>query len=744
MKNPLKAYTKTIIIISSLISICLVLFIAFSANYYISRMSKNNTELYSAYRISELMKSFKSNIVVLESKQRGYMVTGDGKFLEAYKLKESETKTYLKSMEKYFLGKPEEEAFYKLKELTYKKLMEAKDLNSNMNAIGVPGQTNNQEISGINTMTEITNTVDEINESLSGTTKTLLDNSVEYVSASKNWSYLEISLGILTALAAVIILVADINTRNKLEDELRIAKKLADENAVMKEQFMANMSHEIRTPMNSILGFSDLLEKTTLNKTQTEYLMAVKTSGSNLLNIINDILDFSKIEAGKLNIEKISFNLIDLLDSLRVMFTPKASEKHINFSIVIDEKTPTYVFGDPTRLLQILINLTNNAIKFTQHGEVKLSCEIKSIEHDIVQFVFKVKDTGIGIPADKVGGIFERFNQGNTETTRKYGGNGLGLAIVKQLVEIQNGDISLKSREGVGSEFIVKISYPISYENKIIEAENKNKDLKISSNKTLHVLLAEDHILNQKLATAYLTGFGLEVDLAENGLEAVEKLKTKHYDLVLMDIQMPILDGYHASKKIREELNINVPIIAMTAHIMANEKEKCLSYGMTDYLSKPFKEIDLYNMLNTYLGDKDTTNSSIQSSSTDVQQSSQQETTKKYTIISIEHLHSLSRGNTTFIKEIIHLFLEQNPIEINDVEKAIEHKDYAVISSVAHKMKTSVGFIGIEQLLQPLNQLEKLAINQGNANDILGIFKNVKTTCHKASMELRLFLNELG
>ncbi len=744
MKNPLKAYTKTIIIVSSLISICLVLFIAFSANYYISRMSKNNTELYSAYRISELMKSFKSNIIVLENKQRGYIVTGDGKFLEAYKLKESETKTYLKSMEKYFLGKPEEEAFYKLKELTYKKLMEAKDLNSSMNVIGVPSQTNNQEASGINTMTEITNTVDEINESLSGTTKTLLDNSVEYVSASKNWSYLEISLGILTALAAVIILVADINTRNKLENELRIAKKLADENAVMKEQFMANMSHEIRTPMNSILGFSDLLEKTTLNKTQTEYLMAVKTSGSNLLNIINDILDFSKIEAGKLNIEKISFNLIDLLDSLRVMFTPKASEKHINFSIVIDEKTPTYVFGDPTRLLQILINLTNNAIKFTQFGEVKLSCEIKSIEHDIVQFVFKVKDTGIGIPADKVGGIFERFNQGNTETTRKYGGNGLGLAIVKQLVEIQNGDISIKSKEGVGSEFIVKISYPISYENKIIEAENKNKDLKISSNKTLHVLLAEDHILNQKLATAYLTGFGLKVDLAENGLEAVEKLKTKHYDLVLMDIQMPILDGYNASKKIREELNIKVPIIAMTAHIMANEKEKCLSYGMTDYLSKPFKEIDLYNLLNAYLGDKNVINSAIESSYTEAQQSSLQDDTKKYTVISVEHLHSLSRGNTTFIKEIIHLFLEQNPIEINDVEKAIEHKDYAVISSVSHKMKTSVGFIGIEQLLQPLNQLEKLAINQGNANDILGIFKNVKTTCHKASMELRLFLNELG
>ena len=184
--------------------------------------------------------------------------------------------------------------------------------------------------------------------------------------------------------------------------------------------------------------------------------------------------------------------MIDLLDSLRVMFATKAEEKNIQFNVVIDEKTPMYVFGDPTRLLQILINLTNNAIKFTQQGNVRLSCEIKSIEHDIVQFVFKVKDSGIGIPDDKIAGIFERFNQGNTETTRKYGGNGLGLAIVKQLLEIQNGDISLKSKEGIGSEFLVKMSYPISYEKDIITTDNKNKSLKIVSHKPLHILSAEN------------------------------------------------------------------------------------------------------------------------------------------------------------------------------------------------------------------------------------------------------------
>ena len=727
MKGKLKKYTKSIIVFSSLISICLVLFIAFSADFYISRMSKNNTELYSAYRISELMKSFKTNMTVLERKQRGYFVTGDAKFLEAYKLKESETKTYLKSMEKYFSGKPEEEAFYKLKELTYKKLMEAKDLTSSINNIGVPGGNNTAQSEDITSITEITNTVDEINESLSKTTKTLLDNSEGYVSASKNWSLLEITLAIIAALTAVIILITDINTRNKLENELRIAKKLADENAIMKEQFMANMSHEIRTPMNSILGFSDLLEKTELNKTQLEYLMAVKSSGSNLLNIINDILDFSKIEAGKLTIEKISFNVLDVLESLKVMFAPKAEEKQITFRLNIDKNIPASIFGDPTRLTQILINLINNAIKFTNQGEVKLSCEVKSIEHDIVQLVFKITDTGIGIPTDKITSVFERFNQGNTETTRKYGGNGLGLAIVKQLVEIQNGDITLKSKEGVGSEFIVRMSYPISYEEKNSVIEGKHISLKILSDTPLNILLAEDHKLNQKLAINYLTGFGLQVDLAENGIEVLEKLKEKNYDLILMDIQMPLLDGYHTAKTIRHDLKNNIPIIAMTAHIMANEKEKCLQYGMNDYLSKPYKELDLYTIIQSHLGNKATFEKSAE---------------EPTTVINQEHLTELSRGNKKFKKEIIEIFIEQCPREIEELELAITHKDYETIRSTAHKMKTSTGFIGLTQLLPEFTKLEDLSNQSHDIEELKIVYGEIKKISQQAIQELTFLLKE--
>jgi CheY-like chemotaxis protein len=376
----------------------------------------------------------------------------------------------------------------------------------------------------------------------------------------------------------------------------------------------------------------------------------------------------------------------------------------------------------------------NNAIKFTNQGSVNLKCEIKNIEHDIVQFVFKIKDTGIGIPADKINTIFERFNQGNAETTRKYGGTGLGLAIVKQLVEIQNGDITLKSKEGVGSEFIITISYPISYQNTIIPLENKNIPLKINSEKPLYILLAEDNILNQKLASIYLTDFGLHIDIAENGLDALEKVKKKNYDLILMDIQMPLLDGYMTTKKIREDYKMNMPIIAMTAYIMPNEHEKCLSFGMSDYISKPFKEIELFDIVNKYIGDKTNTDTRKleDNSITDKPISS----SNSSVIIDTEQLHSISRGDNKLLKDIIHLFLEQNPVELNQIESAINSNDYATIRAISHKMKTSVGFMGMNCILTELTQLESFAEKKIPQKEINLIFISIKQKCLLAIIEL--------
>ncbi|MCW3082982.1 MAG: response regulator [Bacteroidetes bacterium] len=729
MSAKFKIHTKSLIIISSLLSIGLVLFIAMNANRYMAKMARNNAELYNAYRISELMKSFRSSIITLDAKQQGYQVTGDGKFLEAYKAKETETKTYLKSMEKYFSGTAEEETFYALKDYTYRKLLAAKDLSAMQTTSG-------SDADGSQSMDLINKTIDDINISLNATTQQLIANGVEYTDASQRWNILEIIFAVVTALTALILLFRDFNLRIKLEEELRVAKKQADDNAALKETFMANMSHEIRTPMNAIIGFSDLLRKTELGDTQKEYLSAIKNSGANLLNIINDILDFSKIGAGKLKIEKIAFDIHGLLSSLKLMFSEKASRKKIGFEIIIDKNMPLFIFGDPTRLTQILVNLVNNAIKFTDNGKVQLKCEVKSIEHDIVQLVFKIKDSGIGIPADKLSGIFERFEQANTETTRKYGGTGLGLAIVKELVDIQHGTIAVKSVEKEGSEFIVTMSYPVSYED--VDAMDSAKDLHnsftVNPAKPLRVLLAEDNVLNQRLASTYLSGFGLQVDVAENGEIALEKLQNKKYDLLLLDIQMPVLDGYNTAERVRKVLRSEIPIIAMTAHIMVDEKEKCLSYGMNDYISKPFKEAELFQVIKKHIAEEYTT--AVKPMEAVMEGG-------EMAVVNVKELFGIARGDNEFVKEMIGIFKKQNAEDLEILSAAIASADFDTIRVVSHRMRTSVGFMGMNVMLEPLAKMEKEAKINQDLQQILPVFELIKSQSEKGQEEINTILSTL-
>jgi signal transduction histidine kinase/DNA-binding response OmpR family regulator len=718
VKLRLRTYTKLIILLSFIISAGLVLFVAYNADSHLRKMSLNNSELYSAYKISELMKSFRSNLIALENKQKTFLVSGDPRFLEEVRAKELLCKSYLRKMEKYFSGKSEEESFYKLKDLTYVQLTESKDLKQNFQGSAAG------EDKGSSTMSEIHAEIDLINESLGRTTGQLIDNSVEYVRVSRNWSILEVVFGILISALSLFLLLRDINIRNRLETELKEAKKIAEENANAKERFMANMSHEIRTPMNAVIGFTDLLKKTPLSKQQKEYLDAIHASGSNLMNIINDILDLSKIEAGKLTLEKINFDLGSLFSSLSVMFREKAAQKNIFLEVKKDLGVPGALYGDPTRLTQILVNLVNNAIKFTEKGNVSLSCELKNREHDIAQLVFRVKDTGIGIPADKISGIFERFNQGNKETTRKYGGTGLGLSIVKDLVELQNGDIRVKSKVGAGSEFIVNLSFPVSYQHEeVIPAGSTT--LQRLSNGASKVLLADDNELNQRLASTYLKSFGLKVDVATNGEEAVTMFPKTKYDLVLMDIQMPLLDGYQAAKQIREKFGVNTPIIAMTAHMMPGEKEKCASFGMNDYISKPFRESDLHAIVARHLrvpGQPGETG---------------RETTSSATLVDFRDLEEMSRGNKSFMKEMIDLFLDKNPSDLADIESSLKQGDLSTVRSVSHRMKTSLGFMGLKQLNVPLSKMELLAEKGEDTAEINRLYIELAEACELARTELK-------
>jgi PAS domain S-box-containing protein len=392
----------------------------------------------------------------------------------------------------------------------------------------------------------------------------------------------------------VVVVARDITDQKLFENELIEAKRKAEESNQLKESFLANMSHEIRTPMNAIIGFSDILYKRNLGVKEKEFIAIIKTAGENLLKIINDILDISKIEAGMMSFEENNFSIKETFVSLNMMLLEKAKEKNLDLVFSCDEDVPDHVLGDQTRFSQIIINLVGNAIKFTNEGSVQVHGKVSKIDKESALIEFSITDTGIGIPKDKLATIFERFQQAESHTTRKYGGTGLGLSIAKQLIELQGGTLSVKSTLSKGSVFTFFIPFKkLNQDNKVVDVVNKNYNMKELS--TLKILLTEDNYLNVMLISSLFSENNLKFEVAENGKECIKLLKkndgstalTNCYDIILMDMEMPEMNGYEATTIIRNELKNNIPIIAMTANAMAGEREKCLDLGMNDYISKP-------------------------------------------------------------------------------------------------------------------------------------------------------------
>ncbi len=393
----------------------------------------------------------------------------------------------------------------------------------------------------------------------------------------------------------IIAFAQDITERLEAENELKKAKNKAEISAKSKELFLANMSHEIRTPMNGIIGMAALLKKTILDATQQNYLKLIQESAQNLLVIINDVLDVAKIESGKLQFEEIPFNVNDILLSAQQSLIYKAEEKDILLDLKLLTLKEPLVTGDPYRLTQILINLLSNAIKFTQVGKVELAAEI--VHESIFDYTLRiaVTDTGIGIAADKIDTIFESFVQANSDTTRKYGGSGLGLTICKNLVELQGGRIWAKSKPGQGATFIVEITYPKVHQTPITPAETQQIDY--TSLSPYKILLAEDNAINQFMAESILNGWGVVVDIANNGQEALDLHQQFNYDLILMDIQMPIMGGVETTRLIRQmpdPVKAQIPIIALTANALKGDSDTYVQAGMNDYMSKPYEEEKLF------------------------------------------------------------------------------------------------------------------------------------------------------
>jgi len=377
--------------------------------------------------------------------------------------------------------------------------------------------------------------------------------------------------------------------------ELIVAKEKAEKKDLLKSLFLATMSHEIRTPMNGIIGVSELLKQTSLTNDQLDLVNIMSISGNNLLLIINDILDISKIEAGQIKLENTHFNLHNVAKEVISLLSIKAKEQNDKLYININSDVPQYVKGDPMRLKQILLNLANNAIKFTKDGEVKVNVSYLNEQNSKHKIEFKVIDTGIGIHENEKSKLFKQFSQINQSTQREYGGTGLGLAISKSLVELMGGKIGVDSKPGIGSTFWFNIILGKSKEISI--TNNKTSNSIKNSSKILNILLVEDNLINQKVAIGIIKQLGHNIEVASNGEIGVEMYKKKYYDVVLMDIQMPVMDGFTATKKIREwehdENNQPGRIIALTANALKEDKEKCFDIGMDDFLSKPFKIKDI-------------------------------------------------------------------------------------------------------------------------------------------------------
>ena len=396
----------------------------------------------------------------------------------------------------------------------------------------------------------------------------------------------------------------DVTPQKNLEASLREAKALAELSSRAKQDFLTNMSHEIRTPMNAILGMSQLLTQTALAAPQARYLQAITTSAENLLVIINDILDLSKIEAGHLAVEHIGFSPAHLQVQVETTLGYKAEEKGLRLTTHVAPGVPVVLLGDPHRIIQVLLNLVGNSVKFTEQGSVSIVCSLVQLLPEageaLVEFV--VGDTGIGIEADYLDHVFDNFSQEDSSVTRKFGGTGLGLGISKKLVELLGGELQITSQKHLGttSRFTLRLAVGTAQ-----DLPHKDVGPDLSSLRFglrgKRVLLVEDNVFNRMLATVFLTNMGLSVTESANGETAVELAKTQPFDLILMDVQMPVMDGYEATAIIRQQLQLAVPIIALTANAISGEREKCLAMGMNDYLAKPFKEASLIKMVCEWL-----------------------------------------------------------------------------------------------------------------------------------------------
>ena len=553
----------------------------------------------------------------------------------------------------------------------------------------------------------------------------------------------------------VVIVARDVTEQKRFATELIEAKVFAElatgiaeeakinaenaaliaENAVKaKQQFLSNMSHEIRTPMNAIIGFTKVVLKTDLSLKQKEYLQAIKISGDALIVLINDILDLAKVDAGKMTFEQTPFKMALSISAMLHLFETKIQEKNLILVKEYDSNIPDVLVGDPVRLHQIILNLVSNSVKFTAKGKITVSVHLLEEDEEKVTIEFAVTDTGIGIPENKIGKIFENFQQASSGTSRIYGGTGLGLAIVKQLVESQGGTISVKSKIDEGSSF----SFILSFLKTKADAESETEIVELDADvRNIKVLVVEDMALNQLLMKTLLDDFGFERDIADNGKIAIEKMQSKSYDVILMDLQMPEMNGFEATDYIRNKMNSKIPIIALTADVTTVDLAKCRAVGMNDYIAKPVDERILYSKIVGLVKKP----SFLKYNENDEKGNRE---SKRLKCIDLEYLNHRTKSNPVLMMEMISLYLKQTPPLISAMNQGLQDKDWNSLYAAVHKMIPSFSIMGISSDFEIMaKKVQEYASTQQKTEEISDLVIQIGNVCTQACKELEEEYNNI-
>lgn len=674
-----------IVLILTVLGLGLLLVISFFSYGSAQKYVASNAVQIQSEKIIALANRIQISIERAETAQRGYLMTLHTPFLDTYREAVDLAKADFKRlMELVSEKEAQEKIFRDLDELILARLGYLQD-DIYLAENGRQAEAFERVRSGLGQQT-----MDQVREAFMQFMNREAD-LLKSRTAQANRDFKTASLMVLAGLLVAFMLLQAATMTLKGEiGRRKEAEKKAYDASEMKSQFLANMSHEIRTPLNGIIGMTRILSETNLDEEQVEFVHTIRDSSNSLLSLINQILDLSKIESGKLELEETHFELRSLIDSTTSILDFAAKGKGLDVVVNISKDVPDHFIGDPLRVRQILLNLLNNAIKFSSEGQIELRVSSRGVESSISDLLFEVIDQGIGIDKESLSRLFKNFSQGDQSTTRKFGGTGLGLSISKQLVELMGGQIAVESEPQKGSKFFFNLKLKAAK----YEPQEEVEFEPVVPKKLLlqgHILIAEDNVTNQRVAGAMLKKMGCAFDCAENGVEALKLLKQKTFDLVMMDGQMPQMDGYETTKRIRSgeagDTNRKIPILAVTANAIKGDLELCLAAGMDDYVVKPISQDDLQAKIQKWL---DQAGRSINMG----------------TLQSLRKLGESAQQD--LVKELVEIFTSSAPQILKDFKIYLAKEDYDRINMLAHNFKSTCTNVGATRMRNLTARLEKV------------------------------------